>query len=301
MRGDAEAKCLEAVRNCIFMSSPFRNKEDVYTAPESEFLNEHYLYERPVGQIFFGMSEKDRIRFENVLRLVRPNKQLSLFPDFESDRGLIEHFRVSSSEITKKAGAPHQKEYAQFLKDTNKAEKQFMDELNANPKFGAEKSITNIFTYPLHSYDFFCESFKKTWEHHIESVKKYDGCKDVTIFLVEYQDNALHMHENLEGLHLKENIVYGDMLNGEKYSHYRLSRDKNLLAYIYGYKDIVDYVVMVTDELPEIIKVENIPELLKLNPNGFVIEALRNIHEAHYFAGMSIPMEKGREKIDEQN
>ena len=58
MRGDAEAKCLEAVRNCIFMSSPFRNKEDVYTAPESEFLNEHYLYERPVDRFFSECRKK---------------------------------------------------------------------------------------------------------------------------------------------------------------------------------------------------------------------------------------------------
>lgn len=300
MRGDAERKCLEAVQRCIFESSPFRN-ETAYTVSEDEFFENYYLYAKPVGQIFFGMSEEDKICFENVLRLVKPNKQLSKFPDFKSDRGLIEHFRVSSSEITKRSGALHQKEYAQFLKNTNKAEQQFMDELNGSPNFGEEKSTTNIFTYPPHSYDFFCESFKKTWAHHIDGVKKYDGCKDVTIFMVEYQDNALHMHENLEGLHLKETIVYGDMLNGEKYSYYRLSRDKDILTYIYGYKDIVDYVVMVTDELPEVIKVENIPELLKLNPNGFVIGALSNIHEVHYFAGMSIPMEKGREKIDEQN
>lgn len=75
--------------------------------------------------------------------------------------------------------------------------------------------------------------------------------------------------------------------------NYRLSRDKKLLNYIYGYKSIIDYVVMVTDdELPEIIKVENIPELLKLNPHGFLIESAMYMSEMHYFSGMSVHIDE---------
>lgn len=292
MRGDAERKCLEAVQRCIFESSPFRN-ETAYTVSEDEFFENYYLYAKPVEQIFFGMSEDDIVHFENLLRLVKPNSAPSEFPDFTSDRGFVEHFQVSSSEITKRAGALHKKEYAEFQKVANQKERQLMDEMNEHPESGKIETLTQVFTYPRHSYEYFCTSFKKTWEHHAESLDQYGGCKDMAAFMIEYQEHTLHMCEDFSKLKLKEKISYGDLLKGERYSYYRLSRDKNILNYIYGYKDKIDYVVMVTgDELPEIIKVENIPELLKLNPHGFLIESAMYMSEMHYFSGMSVHIDE---------
>lgn len=292
MRGDAERKCLEAVQRCIFESSPFRN-ETAYTVSEDEFFENYYLYAKPVEQIFFGMSEDDIVHFENLLRLVKPNSAPSEFPDFTSDRGFVEHFQVSSSEITKRAGALHKKEYAEFQKVANQKERQLMDEMNEHPESGKIETLTQVFTYPRHSYEYFCTSFKKTWEHHAESLDQYGGCKDMAAFMIEYQEHTLHMCEDFSELKLKEKISYGDLFKGERYSYYRLSRDKNLLNYIYGYKGKIDYVVMVTDdELPEIIKVENIPELLKLNPHGFLIESTTCMSEMRYFSGMSVHIDK---------
>lgn len=292
MRGDAERKCLEAVQRCIFESSPFRN-ETAYTVSEDEFFENYYLYAKPVEQIFFGMSEDDIVHFENLLRLVKPNSAPSEFPDFTSDRGFVEHFQVSSSEITKRAGALHKKEYAEFQKVANQKERQLMDEMNEHPESGKIETLTQVFTYPRHSYEYFCTSFKKTWEHHAESLDQYGGCKDKAAFMIEYQEHTLHMCEDFSELKLKEKISYGDLFKGERYSYYRLSRDKNLLNYIYGYKGKIDYVVMVTDdELPEIIKVENIPELLKLNPHGFLIESTMCMSEMRYFSGMSVHIDK---------
>ena len=292
MRGDAERKCLEAVQRCIFESSPFRN-ETAYTVSEDEFFENYYLYAKPVEQIFFGMSEDDIVHFENLLRLVKPNSAPSEFPDFTSDRGFVEHFQVSSSEITKRAGALRKKEYAEFQKVANQKERQLMDEMNEHPESGKIETLTQVFTYPRHSYEYFCTSFKKTWEHHAESLDQYGGCKDMAAFMIEYQEHTLHMCEDFSELKLKEKISYGDLFKGERYSYYRLSRDKNLLNYIYGYKGKIDYVVMVTDdELPEIIKVENIPELLKLNPHGFLIESTMCMSEMRYFSGMSVHIDK---------
>lgn len=299
MRGDAERKCLKAVQRCIFESSPFRN-ETAYTVSEDEFFENYYLYAKPGGQIFFGMSEDDIVHFENLLRLVKPNSAPSEFPDFTSDRGFVEHFQVSSSEITKRAGALHKKEYAEFQKVANQEERQLMDEMNEHPESGKIETLTQVFTYPRHSYEYFCTSFKKTWEHHAESLDQYGGCKDIAVFMIEYQEHTLHMCEDFSELKLKEKFSYGDLLKDERYSYYRLSRDKNLLNYIYGYKGKIDYVVMVTDdELPEIIKVENIPELLKLNPHGFLIESAMYMSEMHYFSGMSVHIDKKDGELNE--
>ena len=175
-----------------------------------------------------------------------------------------------------------------------------MDEMNEHPESGKIETLTQVFTYPRHSYEYFCTSFKKTWEHHAESLAQYGGCKDIAVFMIEYQEHTLHMCEDFSELKLKEKFSYGDLLKDERYSYYRLSRDKNLLNYIYGYKGKIDYVVMVTDdELPEIIKVENIPELLKLNPHGFLIESAMYMSEMHYFSGMSVHIDKKDGELNE--
>ena len=179
-------------------------------------------------------------------------------------------------------------------------ERQLMDEMNEHPESGKIETLTQVFTYPRHSYEYFCTSFKKTWEHHAESLDQYGGCKDIAVFMIEYQEHTLHMCEDFSELKLKEKFSYGDLLKDERYSYYRLSRDKNLLNYIYGYKGKIDYVVMVTDdELPEIIKVENIPELLKLNPHGFLIESAMYMSEMHYFSGMSVHIDKKDGELNE--
>ena len=175
-----------------------------------------------------------------------------------------------------------------------------MDEMNEHPESGKIETLTQVFTYPRHSYEYFCTSFKKTWEHHAESLDQYGGCKDIAVFMIEYQEHTLHMCEDFSELKLKEKFSYGDLLKDERYSYYRLSRDKNLLNYIYGYKGKIDYVVMVTDdELPEIIKVENIPELLKLNPHGFLIESAMYMSKMHYFSGMSVHIDKKDGELNE--
>ena len=48
-----------------------------------------------------------------------------------------------------------------------------------------------------------------------------------------------------------------------------VSRDKEALKYIYEKRDYIDYVVYTTDYLFEIIKIEDIPEILKLLVNDY--------------------------------
>jgi hypothetical protein len=40
---------------------------------------------------------------------------------------------------------------------------------------------------PPYSYEMYEASFRKNWQHHINSLQKYTGCRDVGIFLMEYQ------------------------------------------------------------------------------------------------------------------
>ena len=85
---------------------------------------------------------------------------------------------------------------------------------------------------------------------------------------------------------------FGDMLpRQESFHEYRLSRDKDMLQYIYQFRNTIQYVIMVTDtEPPEIIKVSRIPEINKLNPNGYAIVASPLQQEVHFSYGISIPL-----------
>ena len=60
---------------------------------------------------------------------------------------------------------------------------------------------------------------------------------------------------------------------------------------IYQFHNMIQYVIMITDtEEPEIIKVSNIPEINKLNPNGYAIEAYPVQQEIQITSGISIPV-----------
>ena len=73
---------------------------------------------------------------------------------------------------------------------------------------------------PECSYEYYEKSFKKNFEHHIESLERYTGAKSVGIFLVEQSGSPITI--------LKDN-KFADF--------YHLQMDASLLDYLYQYKD----------------------------------------------------------------
>ena len=52
---------------------------------------------------------------------------------------------------------------------------------------------------------------------------------------------------------------------------YRLSRDKKLLNWLYQFKDRIEYVIFLTEDSVEIIKLSSILKLLKVLPYDYAI------------------------------
>lgn len=287
MRGENEKRCFDIVTQSIFTINPFHNKLPNEVG-EEEFLKERMLYQQAVAvEKFFGLSEEDVIKIERVLRDAMPNPKISQFPDFVSALGFIEHFYVTSS-MTNKKGSFHKKEEAIFMEKVEKEEEQFKNEMNKNPSFGEVKAIHNTFSFPKHSHEYLMKSFINTWNKHMDSYEKYRGIKGISIFMIEYQDMALRMREDFGDV--KCEVWYGDMLCSEKrYNYYRLSRDAELLKFIYKFKDKIKFVIMVCGDNVEIICVENIPELLKLIPYKFEIHAPSIMCEQTSLYGISVP------------
>ena len=78
----------------------------------------------------------------------------------------------------------------------------------------------------------------------------------------------------------------------EKFQCYRLTRDKVLLDFVYQYKDRIKYVIFVYWDGFEIIKLENIPYLLKLIPWEYVVSpmAVKNVSSLY---NVSVPINSG--------
>ncbi|EGP4855130.1 hypothetical protein FNP20_000587 [Enterococcus faecium] len=211
---------------------------------------------------YFGLSVPDIEEFKELLKIIEPNPSSNKFPDFICRKGFLEHFAVTSSSEGKK-GAIHKIEKSKFESKSRKIRK------NLSSK---TQKVKNEFLYPEHSYKDLINSFKKNFVNHIKSLEKYDPEEKIGIFLIDYADDgALSMAElSLEGVN---GLYAGDLGRQEILDSYRLSRDKELLDWLYKFKDKIQYVIFLTNTNVEIIKIDNIPNVQTLLPYKYAISS----------------------------
>ena len=276
LHGEKEKRCLNRVRQSAFWKdgkvivNPV-DKKNFQDASDEAFQKNQIWYINPdFYKCCFGLEEEDRIEIIEILRNARTNEIASNFPDFVFDYGFIEHFQISSSKLSRK-GAAHTKKMMEFKagiqKDIEKtiAEcNEYLQIQNASDKYWA---ISN----PEHTYEFLKGSFKAHWKKHIRSLEAYSGNKDCGIFMIEYTDRALEMFENIYS-DWKNGMSQGDMRAPERILDYRLSRDKAMLEYIYGYRNQIKYVVFVYSSGVEVIRVENIPYITNPLPWQYTVK-----------------------------
>lgn len=287
MRGDKELACLQAVRNSIFTINPF-NSKSFCDATDEEFSKEHIMYiYHTAPEHYFGMSQDDCIIFENSLRLAIPNPYPSIFPDFVFDGGFIEHFEITSSKSNRN-GYDHKRKHVAFDKIAEQEENAFKSAMDETPSFGTIQSKSWSFKYPQHSYEYLVKSFTEKWKHHIKSLSKYDGQHETGIFLIDYPETVLRHNIDFD---VQPERHYGDLLFRDDYKWYRLSRDKELLNFVYEYQKEIKYVIFKNIDYFEVISTETIPELIKLLPwkYQFYPCAVTEVRSAY---GISIPTEK---------
>ncbi len=229
-------------------------------------LVKQYLYK----DVFFAMSIDDEEIIRDAFDKSAPNSQLSEFPDFIFDKGFIEHFQVTSSFENRK-GSTMERERSGIERDYQRKEQEVLS--NASDGQVEIHSIsTDPYWHEPHSYEKFIKSFKSKFEKHLKSLDKYDGVKDYKIFMIEYSDSALRMSKKVpENLMLE--VSYGDLLIRENPT-YRLSRDSELLSYIYGMRNKIDYVIFVNDGIlgdvfVDVINTKNVLEIIKLLYDGY--------------------------------
>lgn len=227
MRGEQEQKCLDAVK------SIFRE-----------------------GKNCLGCLDKDDDLLKNI-NSAQSNKQASNFPDFLFEGGFIEHFQVSVSKETTKGSTFKQEESRfkiQTKKDCEENQRQWMNE-RFRPN--TIKTIPHELTFDDNCYEYFVNSFKRNFEKHIESLKKYDGPKKEGVFLIEQVDGSLF----IDGTYPTET--------------YSLFYDKDILTYIFQFKDVLQYVLFTNGEYLDLVKISNIPKIMKYVPQDIAFKAGR--------------------------
>ena len=279
MRGSRELECLNAIKDTMFyqngqpLKNPFTHKTYLDVSDEEFEKDRIWFVNSECYKSYFGLLECDREEFESILRSAYPNPDASCFPDFIFENGFIEHFRVTSSHVTRK-GATHTRKESDFRRTVNGEKKELESMWNETPSFDKVRSKSWTFPYPTHSYEFLVNSFKENWENHLKSYHKYLGSKQIGIFMIEYMEDALAMCENVYCEWIN-GMSQGDMREQEEFKEYRLSRDKNLLEYIYQFKNEIQYVIFLNHARIEVICTENIPYLMKLMPWSYVIYPLQ--------------------------
>ena len=304
MRGEKELSCLDRIKKELFFRAgqPICNLYNGYSAfdiDDAMFMEDYHSYcNFDFTKSYFGLVEKERIEFANIIRTAKPNPSSSEFPDFIFNDGFIEHFQITSSKSTRK-GATHVRKVSDFERKMYDDMEKTKAEWNETPSFDEVRSKSWEFQNPEHGYKYLKESFKQNWEHHLESCEKYSGKKDIGIFMIEYPENALAMCENVYSKWL-DGMAQGDMREQESFKEYRLSRDKELLKYIYEFRNSIKYVVFVNSTRCEVVCTENIPYLLKLMSWEYFIYALPG-GTVHTLTGVAIPIpfEEGDEENDE--
>lgn len=291
-RGEKESLCLEKVKAALFL-----NSHPCFKIDNETFKKDYILYcDSNFHKNYFCLLKDEQIEFANAIRTAQPNPSSNEFPDFIFDDGFIEHFQITSSQVTRKGSNQARKE-SDFRRKVDTETEKLETEWNETPSFDTVRSKSWSFQNPTHSHKFLIDSFKQNWENHIDSKKRFAGKDGIGIFMVEHPENSLAMCENIY-CNWIDGMSNGDMHKPEIFHDYRLSRDKILLNYIYGFKNEIKYVIFVNLQRCEVIRTENIPCLLQLMPWDYTILPMQGRTETSIY---NISVQKSFMKGDENN
>ena len=178
MRGDKEAACFDKIKHALFYKDgmPICNPFDecsAFTTSDSSFAMDYTSYcNLDFVKNYFGLLESECLEFANIIRTAKPNPSSSEFPDFIFDNGFIEHFQITSSQVTRK-GATHARKESDFQRKVDTETEKLKTEWNITPSFDAVRSESWAFQIPVHSHKYLMNSFKQNWESHISSSKRF--------------------------------------------------------------------------------------------------------------------------------
>ena len=206
------------------------------------------------GYSYHGLSIEDGKEIHNLLLSVKENdtESKTVFPDFISDLGFIEHFHVTSGTQYKNGGYANISEHKKLERKAD----DFIKQSNCS-------SCSFEYNHYNDNLTNFNNSFKSCWRKHIRSLNKYKGKKHISCFLISFDDFIkVHIKPDEFGL------FYGDLFLDRP--NFCLFYNKELLNFMLNYSHLIDYVIFINIGIVdknyccEVIKLCNIPNLLNI-------------------------------------
>lgn len=230
-------------------------------------LNEIKCLEKLISSYFnndglkIDFDNSDSYSTKVFLSSLKENKDNNKFPDFVFDEGIAEHFLVSSSNETRKGSSYKIEENINKEKAKEgfaKADEDFKSSPYSPNTFSIAKSYEE---YEGFSYNNFCDSFKKNFIRHYNSLIKSPYTNKTVAFLIEQQDSRLSIWKNDVCLRF-----------------YCLSEDKNLLLFLKAYSNEIRYIFFVQIDGIEIIDLKGIDQLLEKSKDDLDIRGGQSKH-----------------------
>lgn len=212
-------------------------------------VKEHCLLN---GTYYSGITEEEK---KSLITLIKSAKdtddKTTTFPDFIGENGWIEHFKVTSSQSSKK-GYESNINHAEMMRSIEQQiDEKKQDKNRTDYPFSASSTREND------SLENYRKSLMTSWKKHYQSYKKrQQELEDFKtgVFLIESDDIFLQVSK------------FKDMRNGiiEDYNiPFEIVYDKKIMDFIQQYSSDIQYVIFAGSRIVKILKISSIPDIIK--------------------------------------
>lgn len=283
-----EVECLECLRSKLFTKGVSALYPDTYRcplykgcAPNDEFRRRNYYGVERYHNAFDDKGDYGpAYDLERLISSAVPQSNGTVFPDFISDTGgFIECFCVTASKDSNKGSADKIAEAK-----VDKLFKEFEDSINEMPPPQlTTRELAVECQVPSASHEWLLQSFKKHWNHHVDSMRR-SGLDSVypKVFMV-YAD-APSLYRCQEAIATPNgNTMYCGLISDEEFrkAPYSVVHDRALLEWLVGNNAGVDFLIYISSPNQiDIIQLNNIPLFLDRVPS-YTVYSLSGNHPVH--------------------
>lgn len=212
-------------------------------------VKEYYLLNETY---YSGITKEEK---KSLITLIKTAKdtddKTTTFPDFIGENGWIEHFKVTSSQSSKKGYESNISRAKMKRSIEQQIDEKKQDKNRTDYPFSTSSTRKND------SLENYRKSLMISWKKHYQNYKKrQQELNDLKtgVFLIESDDVFLQVVKFKD---MRDNII-------EEYNiPFEIVYDKKIMDFIQQYNSDIQYVIFAGSRIVKILKTSSIPDILK--------------------------------------